>query len=59
MIERLILILKKAVHAASSHRFSYLGLALTYGCSCFGWLDKDTVAQIATVFYVLMAAQRC
>ncbi|MEL6645798.1 MAG: hypothetical protein AAFQ79_17840 [Pseudomonadota bacterium] len=39
------------------HRTTYAALALAYGCGCFGVIDKDTVAQIATGLYIAMVAQ--
>lgn len=40
------------------HRVAYAGLACVYGAGCAGWVDKDTVAQIATGMYLVMSAQR-
>lgn len=44
--------------AVWSHRACYAGLALAYGAGCAGWLDKDTVNQVATALYVAIASQR-
>ena len=40
------------------HRTAYAGLAIIYGAGCFGLVDKDTVAQVATAIYVALSAQR-
>lgn len=40
------------------HRASYAALAALYGAGCLGWVDKDTVAQMATALYVALTTQR-
>ena len=54
--------LKKTVvgvaKAVWCHRAAYAGLALAYGAGCAGWIDKDTVSQIATAMYVAITIQR-
>ena len=49
--------MKRIAKTIWSHRASYAGLALAYGAGCAGWIDKETVAQVATAIYVAMVVQ--
>ena len=49
--------IKRVCRAVWCHRIAYAGLAAAYGAGCFGWIDKETVAQVVTGFYVAMVAQ--
>ena len=57
-MERLTKRLKAIAKSIWTHRVSYGGLAIAYGCGCAGWIDKETVNQIVTGLYVAMVAQR-
>ncbi|MEO0936546.1 MAG: hypothetical protein AAFY38_00155 [Pseudomonadota bacterium] len=58
MIERLKTLMTKVAAAIWCHRVSYASLAAIYGAGCFGLVDKETVAQVATALYVAISAQR-
>lgn len=40
------------------HRAAYAGLSAVYFAGCMGWVDKDTVAHMATGLYIALTAQR-
>ena len=49
---------RKTITAVWCHRMVYAGLAAAYGAGCTGWVDKDTVGQIATACYIALVVQR-
>jgi len=58
MIERLKTLMTKAAATLWCHRISYASLAAIYSAGCFGLVDKETVAQVATALYIALGAQR-
>ena len=50
--------LKALADTICCHRAAYAGLSAVYFAGCVGWVDKDTVAHVATGLYIALTAQR-